>query len=240
MDRQRFEELRDSYALGALPPEERREFEEYLASNPERQAEVDELGAVAGLLALYPEEQDPPPELRQNIMSIVEAEARDPEPESRSWLAGLREMLDLRNVALGAATLLVVGLFSWNLLLQDEVSNLQGEVANLEEASRENQTVALEGTGAAQQAEVELVFLEDSRAVLVGEDVPEVPEGSTYQIWVIEGDVPQPSGLFQPGGEAVAAVVENPPREGEVIAVSVEPEGGSPQPTTDPILTGKL
>jgi anti-sigma factor RsiW len=56
MDHARFEELKDAYVLGALPDEERRQFEEYLAQHPERQAEIGDLGAVASLLALSPQE----------------------------------------------------------------------------------------------------------------------------------------------------------------------------------------
>lgn len=44
MGHERFEELEGAHVLGALP-EERGEFERYLAVRPERQAEVDELGA---------------------------------------------------------------------------------------------------------------------------------------------------------------------------------------------------
>jgi anti-sigma-K factor RskA len=70
--------------------------------------------------------------------------------------------------------------------------------------------------------------------------MPRVPEDRTYQIWVIEDDVPKPGGLFEPRGEQVAAVVEEPLQEGDVIAVTVEPDGGSPEPTTDPMMTAKL
>jgi anti-sigma-K factor RskA len=74
----------------------------------------------------------------------------------------------------------------------------------------------------------------------MAEDMPRAPEGRTYQIWVIEGDVPEPGGLFEPRGESVAAVVEKPLDEGDVIAVTIEPAGGSQQPTTDPLMTAKL
>jgi anti-sigma-K factor RskA len=70
--------------------------------------------------------------------------------------------------------------------------------------------------------------------------MPSVPENKTYQIWVIEGDVPQPSGLFKPDGKTVAAVVEKPLDEDDVIAITIEPDGGSQQPTTDPMLTAKV
>jgi anti-sigma-K factor RskA len=239
MNHERFDELKDAYALGALPEQERRELEEYLAAHPERQAEIDELGNVASLIALSPPEQEPPSELRRSIMDVVEAEAQRPPARTRSWLAGVRELLSVRNLALGAAALLVIGLFSWNMLLQGQVQDLQGQVASLQD-SQESRMVALAGTGAAQRAQAEVILLKDHKAVLMAEDMPRVPENKTYQIWVIEGDVTQPSGLFEPDGETVAAVVEKPLDEDDVIAITIEPNGGSQQPTTHPMLTAKL
>ena len=239
MNHERFDELKDAYVLGALPEQERRELEEYLAAHPERQAEIDELGNVASLLALSPPEQEPPAELRRSIMDVVQAEAQRPPARTRAWLAGIRELLSVRNLALGAAALLVIALFSWNMLLQGQVRDLQGQVASLQD-SQESRIVALAGTGAAQRAQAEVILLKDHKAVLMAEDMPSVPENKTYQIWVIEGDVPQPSGLFEPDGETVAVVVKKPLDKGDVIAVTIEPDGGSKHPTTDPMLTAKL
>ena len=132
MDQERFEDLKDSYVLGALPEEERLEFERYLMAHPDLQAEVEDLGAVAGLLAFSPREQEPPPELRHRIMATVEAEAARPRTSRRSWLAGLWEAVGVRDLALAAAAVLVIGLFSWSMLLQGEVRDLQGRVQNLQ------------------------------------------------------------------------------------------------------------
>jgi anti-sigma-K factor RskA len=244
MENGRFEELKDAYVLGALPEEERREFEEYLAEHPERQAEVDELGAVAGLLALSPQEHEPSSELRSRIMDAVGAEAVPPRAAGRrSWLTQVRELLGVRNLALGAAALLVIGLFSWSMLLRGEVQDLQGRVQSLQSQPQQSQgpqMIKLGGTGTEQGARAELVTLEGDRAVLVAEDMPPVPEEKTYQIWVIEDDVPKPSGLFEPKKEWVAVVVENPLDGADAVAVSVEPEGGSLEPTTDPMLVAKV
>ena len=237
MNHERFDEVKDAYVLRALPEQERRELEEYLAAHPERQAEIDELGNVASLLALSPPEQEPSPELRRSIMAVVEAQR--PPARTRSWLAGVKELLSVRNLTLGAAALLVIGLFSWNMLLQGQVQDLQGQVASLQD-SQQSRMVALAGTGAAQRAEAEVILLKDHKAVLMAEDMPRVPENKTYQIWVIEDDVPQPSGLFEADGDTVAAVVEKPLDEDDVIAITIEPNGGSQQPTTDPMLTAKL
>jgi anti-sigma-K factor RskA len=238
MDRERFDELKDAFVLGALPEEERREFEEYLAAHPERQAEIDELGTVAGLLALSPQEQEPSPELRRSIMDVVEAEAE--RPRAQSGLERMREFLSIRNLALGAAALLVIGLFSWNMVLQGEMRDLQSRIQDMQASEEDSRMVALEGSGAARQARVEVMILEDHRAVLMADDMPPVPEDKTFQIWVIENDVPRPSGIFEVGEDHVAVVVENRVDGADAIAVTVEPEGGSPQPTTDPMLVARL
>ena len=245
MNHERFEELREAYVLGALPEEDRREFEEYFAAHPGRQAEIEELSAVAGLLALSPQEQEPSPELRRRIMGAVRAEATEadavhPRAGRRSWLVGLRETVGVRDLALAAAAMLVIGLFSWSMLLQGEVRDLQGRVQGLQSQPQGPQMIALGGAGTKQGARVELVTLEGDRAVLMAENMPPVPEGKTYQIWVIRGDTPQPSGLFEPNGDPIAAVVEKPVEGADAVAVTVEPEGGSKEPTTDPMLVGEV
>jgi anti-sigma-K factor RskA len=240
IDQERFEDLKHAYVLGALPEEERSEFERYLLANPDLQAEVEELSAVAGLLALSPQEQEPAPELRRRIMDTVEAEAGHPRADRRSWLAGLREAMGLRDLALAAAAMLVIGLFSWSMLLQGEVRDLQGRVQGLQSQPQDPQMIALGGTGTKQGVRAELVTLEGDRAVLMAENMPPVPEGKTYQIWVIRGDTPQPSGLFEPKGDSIAAVVETPVEGADAVAVTVEPEGGSKEPTTEPMLVGEV
>jgi anti-sigma-K factor RskA len=67
-----------------------------------------------------------------------------------------------------------------------------------------------------------------------------VPEDRTMQIWVIEDDNPEPGGLFEPDDKAVAAAITHPLRGADAIAVTVEPDGGSRKPTSDPMLTAKL
>jgi anti-sigma-K factor RskA len=246
MDQERFEDLKDSYVLGALPEEEREEFERYLVEHPDLQAEVEELSAVAGLLALSVREQEPSPELRRRIMDTVEAEAVRPaevvrpRASRRSWLAGLWEAVGVRDLALAVAAVLVIGLFSWSMLLQGELRDLQGRVQSLQSQPQGPQMISLGGAGTEQGARAEVVTLEGDRAVLVAENMPPVPEGKTYQIWVIKGDTPQPSGLFEPRGDSVAAVVENPVEGADAVAVTIEPEGGSKEPTTDPMLVGKV
>ena len=231
MDHGRFEELKDAYVLGALTEAERQEFEEYLASHPERQAEVEELGTVAGLLALSPQENEPPPQLRSRILEAVRGEAPHAGEDRRSAFAWIGELLSVRNVALGVATLLAIGLFIWSMTLLEEVQDLQ---------ATQKRTIVLQGSGVAEKVRAEVYMLADGRAVLLAENMPPVPEDRTMQIWVIEDDVPKPGGLFDPKGKVVAAAITHPLRGADAIAVTVEPDGGSPKPTSDPMLRGKL
>jgi anti-sigma factor RsiW len=103
-------------------------FERYLATHPERQAEVDELGAFANLLAFSPQQQEPSPELRRKVMEVVEAEAAPRRDRRRPMLAAIREYLARRTIALGAAAVLVIGLLSWNVLLQAQTEPSERQV----------------------------------------------------------------------------------------------------------------
>jgi anti-sigma-K factor RskA len=252
MNHERFEDLKDAYVLGALPEEERLSFEEYLATHPERQAELDELGAVAGLLAFSPQEQEPSPELRSRVMEVVEAEAEPRRVRDRSTFARVRDFLSARSLALGAAALLVIGLLSWNVLLQGQVEDLQGQVQDAQgqvkdlqakveqDQLQQSRTIALEGSWADQGANAEVATIHNNQVILVARDMPSVPEDRTCQIWVISDDVPKPSGLFRPEGNVTVAPVTNSITKADVIAVTVEPAGGSKKPTSDPVLLAEL
>ena len=93
-----------------------------------------------------------------------------------------------------------------------------------------------------QQASAELEISEDG-ATLVANDLPPVPAGKTYMVWLSRpGRAPEPtSALFTPrrDGSATASVTGD--LEGvDAVLVNVEPVGGSTTPTSDVLLTAKL
>jgi anti-sigma-K factor RskA len=234
MDHKRFDDLKEAYAFGALSDEERLEFEEYLAAHPELQAEVDDLGATVNLLALAPEEYEPSPELRNRILGAIGAEV----PEvTRIEATRSRRLLKARNLAAAAATALLIALASWNVVLLEDLRETRSELAERQEP----RVIRLQGSGEAESARVELMRTDDGMTVLTAEDLPEIPEGRTYQVWLIEGDRPEPAGLLEPGPDATAAaVVGGSIEDANTIAVTVEPDGGSDAPTTQPVLSANL
>ena len=228
MNRERFEELKDAYALGALPEDEQREMEEYLADNPGPRTEVEELTSISKLLAFSPAEYEPPPTLRRNIMNVVESETGRQEQgaDGRFTVQRLRSSLSLQRFALGAAAVTLVALLSWNVLLQTQDDDLQ--------------TYQLQNADASVGVEAQVVEVNKDQYVLTAENMPQVPEDKTMQIWVIENGKPKPAGTFRPEDGVATAPVTAPVQGAAVVAVTVEPDGGSKQPTTDPVMQTEL
>ncbi len=239
-ERERFEDLKEAYALGALSEEERQEFEEYLRMHPELRAEVEDLKSVANLLALAPEEYEPSPELRRDLMSRISSspEAILASPSSRQ--SGLWRLFGPGGIAAAAAlALVVIGMFAWTASLQEENRALQGELQGQQQTT--TTTYALQGTGKAQQVRGEVVLVGGERAVLVVDNLPSPPEGQTYETWILRGDAAKPAGLFEPNeaGRA-AAPIEGSIEDADAVAVTVEPAGGSSSPSGDPLITANV
>lgn len=235
--RTRFDDLKDAYVLRALDEDERREFEGYLADHPELQAEVDELGSVAGLLALAPPEYEPPPDLKRSLLQRIgdsgEAPVSGAAPAAPRR-AGLRRLFGPAGLAAAAAILAVVGLFIWNVSLREENDDLRGEIET-------RQTYELQGSGAAQDAHGQVVEVGEDRAVLVAENLPALDEGKVYEAWLLRDGVPEPAGLFEPREDgATAAPVEGSLEGADAVAVTAEPSGGSSMPTGDILMTATL
>jgi anti-sigma-K factor RskA len=83
-----------------------------------------------------------------------------------------------------------------------------------------------------------------SHRLMIGGDMP-LPAGRSAQLWAIEnGGAPRPLGILQQvaPGQLVADATTRPIPAGTVLAISIEPEGGSPTgaPTGPVIATGTL
>jgi len=71
--------------------------------------------------------------------------------------------------------------------------------------------------------------------------LPELPDDRTYQLWAIAGDQVRSVTLLADASEGNQQVYTAVTQPGEsAMAISLEPAGGSPAPTTDPLWVAPL
>ncbi len=78
-------------------------------------------------------------------------------------------------------------------------------------------------------------------AFLLVNGLPALPEDQEYQVWIITGKGPASAGIFS-STDSVEQLVNLPTDffGADAVGVSVEPRGGSPQPTGDIVLLGNF
>ncbi|HET7459677.1 MAG TPA: anti-sigma factor [Longimicrobium sp.] len=77
--------------------------------------------------------------------------------------------------------------------------------------------------------------------IFFAHDLPALRPGRDYQMWLITPQGPISAGTFKPTPEGTAemqATYALPPGQLRAVAVTEEPEGGLPQPSTAPIILG--
>ncbi|GAB2466611.1 anti-sigma-K factor RskA [Conyzicola lurida] len=75
-----------------------------------------------------------------------------------------------------------------------------------------------------------------SSAVIV-DGLATLPDGNVYELWYIDGEGPRSAGTFTVSEDGSTwRVLDGEMRAGDTVGVTVEPAGGSEQPTTDPIV----
>jgi anti-sigma-K factor RskA len=104
-----------------------------------------------------------------------------------------------------------------------------------------SQTIPLAGQEAAPSASGAL-YVGQGESVLVLSGLDVLPESQTYQLWLIPADgAPVPSGLLalrQPDVDSLTVTLPDAPANYAAVGVSIEPAGGSAEPTGPIVLVG--
>lgn len=139
-------------------------------------------------------------------------------------------------VAAAAAVLLFVGGgVVGSLVSQNNFEVAQATaLAELQAASDSEQTAAELADGGT----ATLIWsLEQRRSAVLIDDLPALPEGQTYQLWYIGEGGAIADVTFQPAERGKTwRVLDGLMTAGDAVGITVEPEGGSEAPTTDPIV----
>jgi anti-sigma-K factor RskA len=215
-------DLTPAYALDALDPDEEERFEEHLATCERCREELAELRDPVAMLAYGVEAPAPPPELRTRILDAARAERSNVVPIRRKLPAALGA------VAAVAATV-AIGLGLWAASVSNDLDRARSVVAIL--ADPQATSIPLEG------ASGRVVVTDTGEAALVVSGLPAAPKGKTYEIWVVEDGRTLPAGVFEAERESDVVRLTRPVPPGSGVAVTVEDDGGTDAPTSDPIFT---
>ncbi|NEA67681.1 anti-sigma factor [Streptomyces sp. SID12488] len=252
------------YALDALDPDERRRFGKHLAGCDACTAEVRMLSEDTVRLA-WSTAAPPPFAMRDRVLSAVRATpqefpgqspARAPgrsaeAPRRRShqlpahvWgtepppvrrAPRMRPMFAPLATLTAAAALVVAALFAvQNTQTQDKLDTAQAQAREIADVLSAPDARATADRDARGQGITAIASASEGRAVVTLSGYGELPSDRVHQLWLMRPDVqPRSLGLFKGDTPLVATGLD---KSATSLAVTVEPDGGSEQPTSAPVV----
>ncbi|QZY29006.1 anti-sigma factor [Nocardioides coralli] len=225
-----------AYAVDALDDDERAAFEQHLAQCAACQSEVAGLREAASLIGATAA-VTPPPSLRDQVLHDI-ATVR-PLPPVVSRLDAARRRRFRPSLVLVAAAAVVIALGAGAAIVQpwaDESGETQQTLTAAERIAQaddaETFTQQLDGGATA----TVIRSRELNKAVLITDDMPQAPSGKVYELWLDHEDVGMVAAGLMSGGEA-EVVLDGDPATAIGFGITVEPEGGSEEPTLPPVTT---
>jgi len=256
-----FQEMFEAYALGALDSAERAALEAHLATGCKDCAKaIEEARWLVSQLAYLAPQAAPSDMLKARLLQTVRAEARQaaklsasPKPAIPFWMWA------------GVAALFVFSVYSaWNaeqlrkdiratneraaaILKQRQDLETQLESAKLEAViltDPASVNIALASSDP-KTPQLEAKWHSKLGIVLTGQKIPAPSGNRVLQLWLIPktpGGKPIPSLTLRPDADGkFVLLVSNPPEliaQTKALAITEEPAGGSPAPTTTPRWVG--
>lgn len=237
--------LAAAYALGALDPDEQREFTVHLRECEACRLEAAEFEATAARLAAAAS-QVPPAAVKPKVMAAIDGVRQLPPTlpvaAPASPLGGyLRRRAAPLALAAGIAAALFGGVAVWQV---QQGRELQQQARQAEQrldavsavlAAPDARTVHGRTTNGA----LATVVASDrqNQAVFTARNLPAPGAGKTYQLWLDHDGAMRPAGLVH-GDDTV--LISGNPADASAVGLTLEPAGGSPQPTTAPLLLVSL
>ena len=241
-DHTRWADSAAAYLLGALEDDERAGYEAHAAGCSECRDEIAFLRVATDALPASVAQHEPPAALKDRIMNVVSSEAEllraaGPEADRPPRTAPARDrrwwqFVPRSGLALAASVLLVVGgVAGWALRDDGGTGPSRTIVAGVTAGP------------AAPDAEARLI-VRGNHATLRTEQLPRPGTGRVYQVWLMKkgATAPEPTdALFTVSKDGTATVDVPGTLDGvEAVLVTPEPEGGSPAPTSDPVIAASL
>jgi anti-sigma-K factor RskA len=219
--------LATPYALHAMSESERADVDRLVAAAPSAvaQAFADEVRAVREAMAVVSAATavEPPQHLRDRVLAGVRpAPVRELRPRIKRWQTAV--------LAAAAAVAIGLGALGVGMVLRPAPTPSTAEQIF---AAPDVRTVSgdIPGGGTAT-----VVFSREKNAgVLVMNNVTPPKTGTVYQMWLIDAGGPKSAGTMDPAAVSPSTTAVLPDLgDSNTLAFTVEPPGGSSQPTGTP------
>ncbi|UCM90492.1 anti-sigma factor [Streptomyces marincola] len=234
--------LSGAYVLNALDEDERAEFERHLSQCAACAAEVGELAETAarlGSAVAVP----PPPEMRHRLLRTIATVRQDPPAAApgsarragpRLWRAG---RLALAASVAAAAALGGAAVWQWQEAREAEqrVEQAREEASRLARVLSAADATTTSGRLPDGARAIVVASRAEDRAAFVASALPAPPDGMVYQLWFADDGAMRPAGLLDPEATQQALLMDGPLAEASGMGITVEPAGGSRQPTSEPL-----
>ncbi|MFI8189051.1 anti-sigma factor domain-containing protein [Streptomyces sp. NPDC085946] len=240
------------YALDALEPAERVRFEKHLSGCDRCAAEVRALSEDALRLA-WSTAAPAPAALRERVLAAVRTMPQEPAPArghrstlpphvwgvrpppARARALRARPRFAPFATATAAAALVVAALFAVQAdRTQDQLAAQQARAREIAHVLAAPDARAGSGRDARGGTIGVIASASEGRAVVTLGGYGALPDDRVHQLWVMRpGAQPRSLGLFDGDTPLVASGLD---AASTSLAVTVEPDGGSPRPTSQPVV----
>ena len=224
---ERIQSLIAAYAMSAVPEDEVPAIRAHILSCETCFAEAESYTESLEVLATSVQ----PVALPSGFTDRGLGDIRAPSPAQPKQRATSRSFW--RIVVPGVAALVILSLFGTTFALVRSMDRQRVYEKVVASIVSDPDAFPLRGPGGAQA----VLASSDEGLVLVAIDLGEAPRGRDYQLWLMKDGVPTADATFDVTDSVV--ILESPADldRYDGAAITVEPEGGSRQPTTDPVLS---
>ncbi|GAA3395928.1 anti-sigma factor [Streptomyces roseoviridis] len=234
-----------AYALGALDDDERKDFDAHLQACEACRQEAAEFQATTARLAAAVA-QPPPPAAKAQVMAAIDGVRQlPPRIPSASAAPAIGGILRRRAVPLALAASVAAAALGGVAVWQTQNGNDLEQQARQAQQRLDEVSAVLAAPdartvhGKAVNGALTTVVSSQQRnkAVFTAGNLPAPGAGKTYQLWLDHDGTMRPAGLIQGDG---TIVLSGDPADAGAVGLTLEPAGGSPQPTTAPLLLMNL
>ncbi|KUP04147.1 hypothetical protein Q75_16305 [Bacillus coahuilensis p1.1.43] len=235
------------YINHQLSEEERKKFEEHLENCSECRREVEELQMLMSDLPYSADPVEPPADLKDRVLSAAFLE-EEPELVSGSDLNQTVQPVSMKQkrqrsrfLVPSLAAVLFLSLLGNAVWL---ISEVEPDDTSNQDVVQVQQAVALQPLTENYEAQATLLEVGKGKQLLLqASELSPLEEGEVYQIWLIEGETPYPTGSLVPNSQGSGAVVYSLPidleeMDWDQVAISIEPDHTSTVPRGEVVLAG--